>query len=39
MAQNAKTQKIKMSFFVQNWKKSEMEIFAFCVITREPIRI
>jgi hypothetical protein len=39
MAQNAKTQKIKKSFFVQNWKKSEKEIFALCVITFEPIRI
>ena len=26
-----------MSLFVQNSKKTEMEIFAFCVITFEPI--
>ena len=39
MTQNAKTQKTQMSGFVQNCKKSEMEIFAFYVITFEPIRI
>ena len=39
MAQNAKTQKTRMSVFVQNFKKTEMEIFAFCVITFEQIRI
>ena len=33
MTQNAKTQKTQMSFFVQNRKKTEMEIFAFCVLT------
>ena len=33
-----KTQKMQMSVFVQNRKKKgEMEIFAFCVITFEPI--
>ena len=39
MTQNAKTQKTQMSVFVQNCKKSEMEIFAFYVITFEPIKI
>ena len=39
MAQNAKMQKTEMSVFVQNCKKSEMEIFAFLVITFEPMRI
>ena len=39
MTQNAKTQKTQMSVFVQNRKKKEMEIFAFCVITFEPIKI
>ena len=39
MTQNAKTQKTQMSVFVQNRKKTEMEIFAFCVIFFEPIRI
>ena len=34
-----KMQKTQMSVFVQNCKKTEMEIFAFCVITFEPIRI
>ena len=34
-----KTKKPKW-FFLQNWKKkTEMEIFAFCVITFEQIRI
>jgi hypothetical protein len=37
MTQKAKTQKTQMSVFVQNRKNSEMEIFAFCVITFEPI--
>ena len=39
MAQNSKMQKTQMSVFVQNPKNSEMEIFAFCVITFEPIII
>ena len=39
MTQNAKTQKTQMSLFLQNHKKAEMEIFAFCVITFEPINI
>ena len=26
-------------FFLQNCKEKEMEIFAFCVITFEPIKI
>ena len=38
MTQNAKMQKTQMSVFVQNRKKPEMEIFAFCVITFEPIQ-
>ena len=37
MTQNAKMQKIQMSLFVQNCKETEMEMFAFCVITFEPI--
>ena len=32
MTQNAKTQ-------IQNREKTEMEIFEFCIITFEPIRI
>ena len=39
MTQNAKMQEMQMSVFVQNRQKSEMEIFARCVITFEPIRI
>ena len=39
MTQNAKMQEMQMSVFVQNCQKSEMEIFALCVITFEPIRI
>ena len=42
MTKNTKTQKMqktKMSVFVQNHKKKEMEIFDFCVITFEPITI
>ena len=31
-----KTKKTKTSVFVQNLKKKEMEIFAFCAITFEP---
>ena len=38
MTQNTKTQKTQISVFVQNCKKLKMEIFAFCVITFEPIR-
>ena len=47
---NAKTQKkqknaltakniTQIRSFLQNRKKNEMEIFAFCVITFEPIKI
>ena len=32
-----KLQKMQTSVFVQNHKKKEMEIFAFCVINFEPI--
>ena len=32
-----KTQKMQTSVFVQNHKKREMEIFAFCVLTFEQI--
>ena len=39
MTQHAKKQEMKMSVFVQNRQKSEIEIFALCVITFEPIRI
>ena len=39
MTQNAKTQKTQMSIFFQNHKKPEMELYAFCVITFEPIEI
>ena len=39
MAQNAKMQKTQMFDFVQNHKKMEMEIFAFCVITFEKIEV
>ena len=39
MTQNAKTQKTPICDFEQNCKKMEMEIFPFCVITCEPIRI
>jgi hypothetical protein len=38
MTQNKKMQKIQKSVFVQNCKKTKMEIFAFCVITFELIR-
>ena len=30
---------MQISVFVQNRKKKEIEIFAFCVITFEPIKI
>ena len=39
MTENAKTQKMQMNIFLQNHKKTEMEIFAFCVITFEQNRI
>ena len=39
MTQNAKMQKVQMFDFVQNHKKTEMEIFAFLVITFETIKI
>ena len=39
MTQEAKTKKNKCVFFVQNHKKMEMEIFTFCVITFELIRV
>ena len=39
MTQNAKTQKTQMSLFLQNHKKTDMEKFAFCVITFEQIKI
>ena len=39
MTQNAKTRKTPICIFEQNCKKTEMEIFPFCVITCEPIRI
>ena len=29
--------KMEISVFVQNRKKKEMEIFAFCIITFQPI--
>jgi hypothetical protein len=34
-----KRKKCKLLFFLQNHKKTEMEAFAFCVITFEPINI
>ena len=39
MTRNAKLQEMQMSVFVQNRQKSEMEIFALCVITSESIGI
>ena len=42
MTKNTKTQKMqrmKTSVFVQNRKKKEMKIFAFCVITFDQIKI
>lgn len=39
MTQNAKMKKTQMGIFVQNCKKTNMQIFAFCVITLEQIRI
>ena len=35
---NEKTQKMPICVFEQNCKKTEMEIFPFCVLTFEPIR-
>ena len=32
-----KKQKMQMSVFVKNGKKKEMKIFAYCVLTFEPI--
>ena len=39
MTQNAKTQKMPICVFEQNCEKTEIEIFSFCVITSEPIKI
>ena len=39
MTQTAKMQEMQMFEFIPNHKKIEMEIFVFCVITFEPIRI
>ena len=39
MSQNAKMQKTQMCVFVQNRKKMEMEIYVFCVVRFEPIKI
>ena len=42
MTQNPKTQKMQICVFVQNRKKTEMEIFAFTTfeaINFEPIKI
>ena len=39
MTQNEKMEKTQKSVFVQNHQKSEMEIFALCVITFESIGI
>ena len=40
MTQNAKTQKTHQFVFLNKIaKKTEMEIFPFCVVTFEPIRI
>ena len=39
MTQNAKMQNTKMSVFVQYRQKKDMEIFVFCVITFDPIKI
>ena len=40
-AKNAKITKntTQIKFFLQNRKKTKMEIFAFCVITFEPINL
>ena len=39
MTQNTKMQKTQMIVFVQNSNKAEIEIFVYCVITFEPIKI
>ena len=39
MTQNKKMQKTQMSVFVQKHQKTEMEIFVFCVISFEKIKI
>ena len=39
MTQNAKMQKTQMFDSIQNHKITDMEIFAFCVITFEPIKV
>ena len=39
MTQNTKMQEMQMFEFIPNHKKIEMEIFVFCVVTFEPIRI
>ena len=36
---DTKRKKTQMSVFVQNSTKTEMEVFVFCVITFEPIKI
>ena len=39
MQKTQETEKTLQVFFLQNWKKLEREIFAFWVITFEPIKI
>ena len=39
MTQNEKMQKTQLSVFVQNCQKTDMELFVFCIITFEPIKI
>ena len=39
MHKKQKLKKTQMSFFLQNHKKTEIEIFAFCFLTFEPIKI
>ena len=39
MTQNAIMQKMQKLLFVQNRKKTEMEIFAFCTLTFDGIGI
>ena len=38
-SEKRKRKKKQISFFLQNHKNPEMEMFAFCVITFEPIKI
>ena len=38
-AKKSKTQKTQLSIFLQNRKKTKMEIFGFCAITFEPVKI